>query len=112
MKYGDRLIRIIHGQGKHSENFPVIKSQVRHWLTDSLFAKEHIAAVYRGEDGSPYTLPNPGETIIELITETAAPEIDPALDSDAEEEREARRNAKALRSDRLRTARRHPPNRR
>ena len=26
------VIRIIHGQGKHSEVFPVIKSFVRRWL--------------------------------------------------------------------------------
>ena len=50
-----RAIRIIHGQGKHSEFFPVIKSFVRQWLRESLFAAENVEAVYRGEDGSPYT---------------------------------------------------------
>ncbi|TCL72426.1 Smr domain-containing protein [Hydrogenispora ethanolica] len=112
LKHGERLVRIIHGQGKHSEHFPVIKSQVRRWLTESPFAREHIRLVYRGEDGSPYTLPNAGETIVELVNDDAPPSRQPALDFDEEEEREARRNAKALRSDRLRTARRRPPTRR
>ena len=63
---GERVIRIIHGQGKHSESFPVLKSFVRRWLEESDFARREVAIVFRGEDGSPYTPPNAGETVVVL----------------------------------------------
>ena len=102
------VVRIIHGQGKHSEVFPVIKSFVRHWLEESEFGREKITVVYRGEDGSPYTIPNPGETIVILKIPGISDllESQPTLSVDDEEEREARKNAKAVRAERLRTARR------
>lgn len=103
--YGDTLVRIIHGQGKHSENFPVIKSMVRHWLEDSNFAREKVESVFRGEDGSPYTPPNPGETIV-ILKNSSRVGIEPQMDHDEEEESEKRRNNKKIRADRLRTARR------
>ncbi|HBE80886.1 MAG TPA: hypothetical protein DDW65_24330 [Firmicutes bacterium] len=107
----EQVIRIIHGQGKHSEFFPVIKSFIRHWLAESEFAKKKIAAVYRGEDGSPYTLPNAGETIIVLKigAEMIPSDKTPIIEVDQEEAREARRNAKAIRADHLRVARRRGP---
>lgn len=105
LDYGEPIVRIIHGQGKHSENFPVLKSMVRHWLDESDFAREKVAAVFRGEDGSPYTAPNPGETIV-LLNNTARKGYAPQLDYEDEEEYEARRNSKKLRAERLRTVRR------
>ncbi len=110
-KHGDAVIRIIHGQGKHSEYFPVLKSHVRHWLAESDFARERVETVFRGEDGSPYTLPNAGETIVLLKTDSQVRNSPRQLEPDDEEEREARRNAKSLRADRLRTARRRSPRR-
>ncbi len=106
-QHHDTVVRIIHGQGKHSEVFPVIKSFVRHWLQESEFGREKIAAVYRGEDGSPYTTPNPGETIV-VLNIPGMPELfkDQSMISFDEEEREARRNTKAIRAERLRTVRR------
>jgi hypothetical protein len=105
------VIRIIHGQGKHSEFFPVIKSFIRHWLEESEFAKQKIAAVYRGEDGSPYTLPNAGETIVVLKigAEMIPSGKTPIIEVDEEEAREALRNLKAIRADHLRVARRRGP---
>lgn len=103
--YGETLVRIIHGQGKHSENFPVIKSMVRHWLEDSDFAREKVKSVFRGEDGSPYTPPNPGETIV-VLKNPLRSGIKPLMDYDEEEEREKRRNSKRIKADRLRTSRR------
>lgn len=105
-----RVVRIIHGQGKHSEVFPVIKSFVRRWLEESEFARMHVETVYRGEDGSPYTRPNAGETIV--VLRGAADKG--ALRADAweeEEEREKRRHAKAIRADQLRVLRRRGPRR-
>lgn len=103
----EKVVRVIHGQGKHSEVFPVIKSFFRHWVQESEFGRKKIAAVYRGEDGSPYTTPNPGETIVVLnIPGMSEPLEDEPTNSFDEEEREARRNAKAIRAERLRTARR------
>ncbi len=106
----ETVVCIVHGQGKHSEVFPVIKSFVRHWLQESEFGREKIAAVYRGEDGSPYTTPNPGETIV-VLNIPGMPELleDQSIISFDEEEREARRNAKAIRAERLRTVRRRSP---
>ena len=37
-QYGERVVRIIYGQGKHSANFPVLKSFVRRWLEESASA--------------------------------------------------------------------------
>lgn len=108
-QYNVGVVRIIHGRGKHSEVFPVIKSYVRHWLKQSIFARERIASVFYGEDGSPYTSPNPGETIVLFKGANQYPE-----DTDGaweEEEFEARKNAKSIRADRLRTLRRRPPRR-
>lgn len=105
LNYSERVVRVIHGQGKHSEVFPVLKSMVRHWLEDSDFARENIKSVYRGEDGSPYTPPNPGETIV-VLKHIADDGFEPQPDYDEEEQREARRNKKTMRADRLRTARR------
>ena len=109
--HGEPVVRIIHGRGKHSEAFPVIKSFVRHWIKESEFAREKIAMVFRGEDGSPYSLPNPGETIVVLKVSgmTEVVENQDLISFDEEEEREARRNTKAIRAERLRTARRRGP---
>lgn len=104
--YGESIVRIIHGQGKHSDNFPVLKSMVRHWLEESDFAREKVETVFRGEDGSPYSAPNPGETII-LLKNSTNKGYTPELDFDDEEEYEARRNSKKIRAERLRTVRRH-----
>ena len=103
--YGERVVRIIHGQGKHSEVFPVIKSLVRHWLEESELAKEIVESVFRGEDGSPYTAPNPGETIV--VLKSLDNNFEPQLSYDVEEEREARRNFKKIRA-----AKRHSTRRR
>lgn len=103
------VVRIIHGQGKHSEVFPVIKSMVRRWLDESEFAI-HIESVFRGEDGSPYTGINPGETIVILKNGGKRP-LEAELEYDPEEEREARRNMKGIRADRLRKLRRQAPRR-
>lgn len=106
---GEWVNRIIHGQGKHSEAFPVIKSMVRRWLDQSEFAI-HIETIYRGEDGSPYTGVNPGETIVVLKSgKERLPE--PELGCDPEEEREARRYFKGMRADYLRKLRRQSPRR-
>lgn len=106
---GEWVVRIIHGQGKHSEAFPVIKSMVRRWLDQSEFAI-HIQTFYRGEDGSPYTSMNPGETIVVLKSGTERPS-EPELAYDPEEEREARQHSKGMRADRLRKLRRQSPRR-
>ncbi|MGE5598252.1 MAG: Smr/MutS family protein [Bacteroidota bacterium] len=105
---GERVVRVIHGRGKHSDVFPVLKSFVRRWVEESAFAHREIEAVYRGEDGSPYTVPNPGEVVLVLRGGGMEP---PILSWEDEEEREARKNAKALRADRLRTLRRRGPRR-
>lgn len=108
--YGERVVRVIHGQGKHSEVFPVIKSHVRQWLQSSEFARDHVESVFRGEDGSPYTSANAGETVV--ILKVAQPEHgEESIDWREEEEREARKNAKGMRADRLRTVRRAKPRR-
>jgi hypothetical protein len=104
----ERVVRIIHGQGKHSEVFPVIKSHVRRWLGESEFARTHVEVVFRGEDGSPYTRPNAGETVILLRGGLVK---DEELAWEDEEAGEARRQAKGMRADRLRTLRRRPPQR-
>ncbi len=113
---GERVIRIIHGQGKHSESFPVLKSFVRRWLEESDFARREAAMVFRGEDGSPYTTPNAGETVVVLRggansegASRAGKSPDTSLTWDEEEEHEARRQAKGLRADRNRIARRRGP---
>ncbi|HEX7715141.1 MAG TPA: Smr/MutS family protein [Bacillota bacterium] len=103
--YGERVVRIVHGQGKHSEVFPVLKSFVRRWLEESDLAAMLVAEVYRGEDGSPYTLPNAGETIL-VLKGAGTTYHEPQLNPDDEEEYEARRQAKAIMADRLRVARR------
>jgi dsDNA-specific endonuclease/ATPase MutS2 len=107
----EQVVRIIHGQGKHSEVFPVIKSFVRHWLQESEFAQQKVAEVYRGEDGSPYTIPNAGETIVvlKILGKSEILYNSPLISVYDEEEREARRNSKAIRADHLRTARRRGP---
>jgi Smr domain len=107
----EQVVRIIHGQGKHSEVFPVIKSFVRHWLVESEFGRQQVATVFRGEEGSPYTTPNAGETIIVLKIAGKNQIFDnaPLITFDEEEAREARRNSKSLRADRLRIARRRGP---
>ncbi len=110
-RHREPIVRIIHGQGKHSEVFPVIKSFVRHWLQESEFGRNKIAMVYRGEDGSPYTPPNPGETIV-VLKISGMPEFlenYSTISIEEEEERESRRNSKAIRAERLRTARRRSP---
>lgn len=99
----------MHGQGKHSEVFPVLKSHVRKWLEESAFARERVVAFFRGEDGSPYTRPNAGETVVVLKGADSGPPATPELDWEEEEAREARRHAKGMRADRLRTARRRGP---
>jgi hypothetical protein len=106
-QYGEKIVRIIHGQGKHSEYFPVIKSFVRRWLKESDFSKEYIESVFRGEDGSPYTMPNPGETVV--LFKGADQKVGFAEEIswwEEEEEWDARKHAKGRRADRLRVARR------
>ena len=103
LRHGERVVRIIHGQGKHSAVFPVVKSFVRRWLEESDLARGAVEAVYRGEDGSPYTRPNPGETVVVLRGE--GPEPPPAISWKDEEEREARRHARKMRSPRRRGTR-------
>ena len=44
-RHGERVIRIIHGRGKHSEAFPVLKSFVRRWLEESAFARRDRKSV-------------------------------------------------------------------
>lgn len=105
LHYGELVVRIIHGQGKHSEIFPVIKSMVRHWLEDSDFARENVESIFRGEDGSPFTVPNPGETVV-VFKNPGSQGLEPQLSYDEEEQREARSNSKKIRAERLRTARR------
>jgi len=112
-RHGERVVCIVHGQGKHSEAFPVIKSHVRRWLEESTFAREQVEMVYRGEDGSPYTRPNAGQIVVLLKADGAAG-VQPAMPPMAweeEEAREARQHAKGMRADRLRTARRRGPRR-
>ena len=110
-QYGERTVRIIHGQGKHSAHFSVLKSFVRRWLRESDFARTYVETVYRGEDGSPYTLPNPGETVVRLKGETIVGR-DEEIDWVAEEEEwAARKQAKALKAQRRRAARRRPTGR-
>lgn len=105
LDYGEQVVRIIHGQGKHSEFFPVIKSMVRHWLEESDFAREKVESFFRGEDGSPFSAPNPGETIV--LLKSSIPKGAPQeLDYEDEEQYESRRNSKRIRAERLRTARR------
>ena len=61
-----------------------------------------METVYRGEDGSPYTLPNPGETMVRLKGETIVGR-DEEIDWVAEEEEwAARKQAKALKAQRRR----------
>jgi hypothetical protein len=107
-RHHEQVVRIIHGQGKHSEFFPVLKSFVRHYLEESEFGRQKVAAFFRGENGSPYTVPNAGETIVVLKTaaKDGALYEQPLISFEEEEEREARKNSKAMRADRLRTARR------
>ncbi|NLM37480.1 MAG: Smr/MutS family protein [Firmicutes bacterium] len=107
-QYGERIVRIVHGQGKHSAYFPVLKSFVRRWLEESEFARTYVAAVYRGEDGSPYTPPNPGETVVQLKGETAIG-ADEAIDWVAEEEESiARKQAKKRKAQARRATSRQP----
>lgn len=105
LDYGEQVVRVIHGRGKHSDVFPVIKSMVRHWLEESDFARENVESFYRGEDGSPFSPPNPGETIV-ILKNSSSKGYPRELDYEAEEEYESRRNSKRIRSERLRTARR------
>ncbi|HHU51160.1 MAG TPA: Smr/MutS family protein [Firmicutes bacterium] len=107
-KYGARVVRIIHGQGKHSEFFPVIKSFVRRWLEESVFAQERIESVFRGEDGSPYTSVNPGETIV-VLKGAGGPIHEQKVDWEEEEEREARRRARRVQADKRRASGRRRP---
>jgi len=100
----ERVVRIIHGKGKHSEVFPVIKSYVRHWLEESEFAREKVEMVFRGEDGSPYTPPNGGETVVLLKTDGKVPLEE--LSWEEEEDAEARRHLKKIRADKNRNLRR------
>jgi len=100
----ERVVRIIHGKGKHSEVFPVIKSYVRHWLEESEFSQEKVEMVFRGEDGSPYTPANGGETIV--ILKTDAGEHLQELSWEEEEDAEARRHLKKIRADKNRIQRR------
>ncbi|HHW11841.1 MAG TPA: Smr/MutS family protein [Firmicutes bacterium] len=107
-QYGERVVRIIHGQGKHSAYFPVLKSFVRRWLEESEFARTYVEAVYRGEDGSPYTPPNPGETVVRLKGETAIG-ADEEIDwVEEEEELIARKQAKKRKAQARRAAFRQP----
>ncbi len=105
-QYGEMIVRIIHGQGKHSEYFPVIKSFVRKWLRESEFSKEYIESIFYGEDGSPYTRPNPGETIVLFIGANETVGYAEEINWEEEEDWEARKHAKGRRADRLRVARR------
>ena len=105
-QYGEQTIRIIHGQGKHSAYFPVIKSFVRRWLEESEFGREYIESIYRGEDGSPYTPPNPGETVVRLKGDKVIGENE-VIDWVAEDEEwEARKQAKGRRAQQRRVTRR------
>ena len=97
-EYGERVVRIIHGQGKHSANFPVLKSFVRRWLENSAFAREYVETVFRGEDGSPYTLPNPGETVVRLKGEAPIGENEEIDWAAMDEEWEARQQARRRRA--------------
>lgn len=106
IRHQTKVVRIIHGQGKHSQDFPVIKSMVRQWLDESEFAREHVESVFRGEEGSPYTRPNAGETIVILRGEAETSHQTPEVDWEDEEAWEARKNAKGMRADRLRKIRR------
>ncbi|HBL35606.1 MAG TPA: hypothetical protein DDZ55_02230 [Firmicutes bacterium] len=104
-EYGERVVRIIHGQGKHSANFPILKSFVRRWLEEAELAQEYVETVFRGEDGSPYTLPNPGETVVRLKGETVIgenEEIDWVAD---DEEWDVRKQIKGKKARQRRTAR-------
>lgn len=92
-EHGESVIRIIHGQGKHSEVFPVLKSYVRHWLETSKFAAEHIESVFRGEDGSPYTAVNAGETVIVFRNNVPT---ESTISWEDEEDDEARRRVRRL----------------
>lgn len=105
LDYGEQVVRIIHGQGKHSEVFPVLKSMVRHWLEESDFARENVQSFFRGEDGSPFSPPNPGETIV-LFKSSIPKGVPRELDYEDDEQYESRRNTKRIRAERLRTARR------
>ncbi|HEY8345452.1 MAG TPA: Smr/MutS family protein [Bacillota bacterium] len=107
-KYGVRVVRIIHGQGKHSEFFPVIKSFVRRWLEESTFAQEKIESVFRGEDGSPYTSVNPGETVV-VLKGTGELIHEQKVDWEEEEEREARRRARRAQVGKRRASGRRRP---
>lgn len=106
--YGEKVFRIIHGQGKHSGpdggGFPVLKSWVRHWLTDGQNPYLHACQIYRGEEGSPYTAPNPGETVLVLGGAEQSSGVY-HWEEDAAE-REVRNHAKGMRADRLRKLRR------
>jgi len=104
LDYGEQVVRIIHGQGKHSEVFPVIKSMVRHWLEESDFARENIESVFRGEDGSPFSPSNPGETIV--LLKNPANRGMPEWDYEVEDDYEARRNYRKIRAQKLRNLRR------
>lgn len=111
-QYGEKIVRVIHGQGKHSEYFPVIKSHVRRWLEESQFAREYVETYFRGEDGSPYTKPNPGETVILFKgAEQRIGQNEEINWVEEEEEWEARKQAKGRRADNLRTKRRQGPRR-
>ena len=102
--HNEKTVRIIHGKGKHSDVFPVIKSYIRHWLEESPFAGKHIETVFRGEDGSPYTKPNAGETIVILKGSTII--RDNLTDWEEDEKGESIRNSKRIRAEQLRTLRR------
>ena len=108
-RHGETVVRVVHGQGKHSDAFPVLKSYVRRWSEESDLAREQVEAFFRGEDGSPYTRPNAGETVV--VLRGGKPGSSPEVSWADEEEREARRNAKGMRADRLRTLRRRGPRR-
>jgi hypothetical protein len=104
-EYGERVVRIIHGQGKHSVNFPILKSFVRRWLEEAELAREYVETVFRGEDGSPYTLPNPGETVVKLKGETVIGEKE-EIDWVAEDEEwDVRKQIKGKKARQRRTAR-------
>lgn len=103
-QHQERVVRIIHGKGKHSDVFPVLKSYVRHWLEESQFGREKVETVFRGEDGSPYTSPNGGETIVILKTAAKVPLQE--LSWEEEEDAEARRHSKRIRADKNRIQRR------
>lgn len=107
-QYGERVVRIIHGQGKHSEVFPVIKSFVRRWLEESVFAQERIASVFRGEDGSPYTTVNPGETVVVLKGKGGIIH-EQEVDWEEEEEREAQKQARRVQAGKRRASGRRKP---